>query len=74
MLPGIPGRFRFFLLVSFGGAAWFSEEETLASPEPPESILAEELSAASVGISIEQFCCPLRRLKGENHTHIVEET
>lgn len=53
-LPGIPGKFRFFLVVGFGGGAvWLPEEETLASPEA-----VEELSK-SVGIGKLRYSCYL---------------
>lgn len=38
ILPGIPGRLRFFLAVGFGGWLWLPEEETLASPEAVEEL------------------------------------
>lgn len=51
-VPGIPGRFRFFLAVvvaAFGGGTiWLPEEETLASPEAVETL------SKSTGMGTEQ--------------------
>lgn len=39
MVPGMPGRFRFFLAADLGsGFGWFPVEETLASPETVEEL------------------------------------
>lgn len=39
MVPGMPGRFRFFLAADLGsGFCWFPVEETLASPETVEEL------------------------------------
>ena len=39
MLPGMPGRFRFFFAADLGsGFCWFPVEETLASPETVEEL------------------------------------
>lgn len=39
MLPGMPGRFRFFFAADLGsGFCWFPVEETLASPETVEDL------------------------------------
>ena len=45
-LPGIPARFRLFFS-GFGGAIWFTDEETLASPEAVDSFIADELSKSA---------------------------
>ena len=59
LVPGIPGRFRFFLAVDLGGWLWLPEEETLASPEA-----VEELSKSTgmdtenllLGFSLDLIC------------------
>lgn len=38
VVPGIPGRFRFFFVVGFGGTVRLPEEDTLASPEAVETL------------------------------------
>lgn len=56
MLPGIPGRFRFFLELELDLGLevcfwlWLPEEETLASPEA-----VEEFSKSTIVVNIENF-------------------